>query len=124
MTAINYVELPATDIGRAKTFYEDVFGWAWIDYGPGYAAATSTGLEVALNNAATVGPTHAPGAENAVGPLLLFQTDDLESAETAVRAAGGDIVSPRYSYPGGHRFHFADPSGNVLGVYQANEDSS
>ena len=28
-------------------------------------------------------------------------------------------MSPIYGYPGGHRFHFADPSGNILGVYRS-----
>ncbi len=122
MTAIDYIELPATNVALTKTFYTNVFGWQWIDYGPGYASSTTAGLEIALNGAAEVGPAHAPGAENAVGPFVLFQTDDLESIEASIRAAGGNIVSPRYSYPGGYRFHFADPSGNIIGVYQSNDN--
>ncbi|MFW2381589.1 MAG: VOC family protein [Acidimicrobiales bacterium] len=115
---IDYIELPCTDLSLTKTFYTAAFGWEWVEYGPTYAASTSTGLEVALNAAARVGPAHGPGEENAIGPLVLFQTDDLGSVEASVRSAGGDIVSPPYGYPGGRRFHFADPSGNVLGVYQ------
>lgn len=35
----------------------------------------------------------------------------------AVTAAGGSVVRGPYAFPGGRRFHFADPSGNELGVY-------
>ncbi len=121
MTAIDYIELPATDVQLTKSFYTSVFGWEWIDYGPTYASSTSTGIEIALNGQATVGPPHAPRSENAIGPFVLFQTDDLAAVEAAVRSAGGDIASPPYTYPGGSRFHFTDPSGNILGVYQAAE---
>jgi predicted enzyme related to lactoylglutathione lyase len=115
---VNYIELPAGDLAPTKAFYAEAFGWDWVDYGPTYAASTSGQIEVALNAEASVGPAHDSGAQNAVGPLVLFGTSDLQAVESAVRAAGGEIVSPIYPYPGGRRFHFADPSGNILGVYQ------
>lgn len=123
MTAIDYIELPCADLDLTKAFYTSVFQWEWVDYGPTYAASTSTGIEVALNEQATIGPPHPPRSENAIGPFVLFQTADLEAVEAAIRSAGGDIVSPSYEYPGGHRLHFADPSGNILGVYQSEEIS-
>jgi len=36
-----------------------------------------------------------------------------------VEAAGAQIVRPIFSFPGGRRFHFADPAGNVLAVWCA-----
>ena len=32
-------------------------------------------------------------------------------------SAGGRIVRETFSFPGGRRFHFADPEGNVLAVW-------
>jgi predicted enzyme related to lactoylglutathione lyase len=32
----------------------------------------------------------------------------------AVSKAGGTITKPIFSFPGGSRFHFRDPSGNEL----------
>ncbi|MEZ5239802.1 MAG: nitroreductase family deazaflavin-dependent oxidoreductase [Microthrixaceae bacterium] len=116
--AIDYVELPATGLGSTKAFYSQVFGWEWTDYGDAYAVARSGGLEVALSAAATPAPAHEAGSQSAIGPLVLFGTVDLEALESAVREAGGEVVTPPYPYPGGRRFHFADPSGNVLGAYQ------
>ena len=123
-TVINYIELPATDLAAAKAFYAATFGWEWVDYGPGYASHHDAGLEVALNGLGTVVPSHPPEAQNGVGPLVLFSTDDLSGIRTDVLAAGGTILSEPYEYPGGRRFHFLDPSGNVLGVYQSNADSA
>jgi predicted enzyme related to lactoylglutathione lyase len=34
-----------------------------------------------------------------------------------VEAAGGAIVKQIFSFPGGRRFHFADPSGNELAIW-------
>jgi predicted enzyme related to lactoylglutathione lyase len=37
--------------------------------------------------------------------------------ERKVRQAGGVITQAIFSFPGGHRFHFTDPSGNQLAVW-------
>ena len=50
--------------------------------------------------------------------MLLIVSDDLDASVAAVEAAGASLVTPPEAYPGGRRFTFADPAGNVLGVYQ------
>jgi hypothetical protein len=45
--------------------------------------------------------------------------NDLEAALRDVQEAGGLIVRPIFSFPGGRRFQFRDPSGNQLAVMQA-----
>jgi predicted enzyme related to lactoylglutathione lyase len=50
--------------------------------------------------------------------MALARTDNAQQAQAAVEAAGGGIVLALYEYPGGRRFTFADPWGNVLGVYE------
>jgi predicted enzyme related to lactoylglutathione lyase len=42
---------------------------------------------------------------------------DLAATEAAVKASGGKIVKETFSFPGGRRFHFTDPSGNELAVW-------
>ncbi len=118
-TIMNYIELPATDLDATKAFYTAVFGWDWIDYGPGYASHSADGLEVALNGEGTVAAPHVVGEQNGIGPLILFSTDDLAGTGHDVVAAGGVMRTEPYDYPGGRRFHFVDPSGNILGVYQS-----
>jgi uncharacterized protein len=51
------------------------------------------------------------------GPLVILYSDDLEASAEAVTAAGGTVVEPISAFPGGRRFHFADPAGNELAVW-------
>ena len=48
--------------------------------------------------------------------MILF-AEDLDAAEAAVTAAGGRVVVPQFDFPGGRRFHFREPGGNVLAVW-------
>jgi len=42
---------------------------------------------------------------------------DLEETRAKIIVNGGSICRQTFSFPGGRRFHFSDPSGNVLGVW-------
>ena len=42
---ISYVEFPAKDLIATKTFFSDVFGWSFVDYGPEYTSFSNAGLE-------------------------------------------------------------------------------
>ena len=50
--------------------------------------------------------------------VLVTVPRDWKSLRAAVEGAGGTLVTPPEAYPGGRRFTFADPAGNVLGVFQ------
>lgn len=111
MTArIDYVELPsATAHELTRAFYAKAFGWDFTDYGPDYAATTSGDVDLGLNG--------QPG-EALAAPLPVIQVPDLEAAFDAVMKSGGVIAKPIYSFPGGRRFHFIDPSGSELAAWQ------
>ena len=109
--AISYVEINTDDLAAAKAFYGAAFGWEFNDYGDAYAgirAPDGDGEVGGLN------PARPPGRG---GPFVLLYSDDLEATLAAVEAAGGKVVDGPYDYPGGRRFHFTDPSGNELGVF-------
>jgi predicted enzyme related to lactoylglutathione lyase len=107
MARLNYVEMPATDIGKARSFYEQAFGWKMTEFAPTYAATvtgdTDIGLDADLKD--------APKA-----PLPVIEVDDLEAALKAVEDAGGTVSRPIFAFPGGRRFHATDPSGNEIAV--------
>ena len=105
---IDYVELAVTDVEAAKRFYGGVFRWEFTDYGPDYCEFR----DGRLTGGFTTGREVVPG-----GPLVIMYATDLEDVEAVVREAGGRVVEPIFSFPGGRRFHFADPSGNVLAVW-------
>lgn len=110
MTArLNYVELPVGDIAKAKAFYEKAFGWSLTQFGPTYAGTTTGDVDLGLQ---------ADKSEAPSTPLAIVETKDLEAAFKSVTAAGGKITKPIFSFPGGRRFHFTDPSGNELAVWQ------
>ena len=107
--AIDYIEIAVTDIDAAKAFYGSAFGWSLVDYGPDYAGIQVDGKEV--------GGLRRDPEVRAGGPLVILYSEDLEGSEAAVTAAGGTILKPIYPFPGGRRFHFADPAGNELAVW-------
>ncbi|WP_024794436.1 VOC family protein [Tomitella biformata] len=110
--AINYVELTVTDLAAAKRFYSAAFDWHFNDYGPQYS-----GIQGAADTDAEVGGLALGDGVRSGGPLVLLFSEDLDASVAAVTAAGGRIVNGPYAFPGGRRFHFADPSGNELGVW-------
>ena len=110
MARPNFIELPARDLAASKRFYETAFGWSMADFGPSYACTTTGDVDVGLQ---------AAMAEAPKAPLVVMAVDDLEVALKAVTQAGGKISKPIFSFPGGRRFHFVDPSGNELAAWQA-----
>ncbi len=37
---IDYIEFPLADIAKTKSFYGEVFGWKFTDYGPDYTSSS------------------------------------------------------------------------------------
>jgi uncharacterized protein len=107
--AIDYVEFTVRDLAEAKRFYGAAFVWTFNDYGPEYAGIRGQDGEVG-GLQQTVHPRTG-------GPLVVLYSDDLEASLLAVRSAGGTIVREPFSFPGGRRFQFTDPSGNELAVW-------
>ena len=106
---IDYVELPsATAHELTRAFYSKAFGWEFTNYGPTYAATTNGTTDVGLSG----DPSEALAA-----PLPVVKVDDLEAALDSVTKAGGIIARAIFSFPGGRRFHFIDPSGSELAVW-------
>jgi hypothetical protein len=107
--AIDYIELTVRDLAVAKRFYAAAFGWEFNDYGPAYAGIRGNDREV--------GGLRRTDELRRGGPLVIVYSADLEASLAAVRSAGGRIVTEPYAFPGGRRFHFADPSDNELAVW-------
>ncbi len=105
---IDYIEFPAVSIEATKRFYTEVFGWKFEDYGPAYSSFHDGRLAGGFT-------TDAPAP--ALSPLVVLYSSRLEEIEQKVKAAGGAIVKEIFSFPGGRRFHFTDPSGNQLAVW-------
>ena len=113
---IDYIEFAVDDLEQSKAFYAKALGWEFNDYGPDYA-----GIKDPRTGGEFGGLDTEPVASRGAGVLALIRTDDADAALASVLAAGGRVQVPMHDYPGGRRFTFADPSGNVLGVYEPSE---
>ena len=108
---LNYVEYPAKNISETKKFFKAAFGWSFVDYGPNYSAFSNQGLDGGFYQSELTS-TSSTGAA-----LLVFYSQNLESTEETVKQAGGVISTKVFSFPGGRRFHFTEPSGNEFAVW-------
>ena len=108
---VDYVEFPARDFDATQTFYEKAFGWEFTDYGPEYRAFTDKKIDGGFYRSDKHSSTQHGAA------LIVLYASDLEKTRDTVIASGGDIVKEIFSFPGGRRFHFSDPSGNELAVW-------
>jgi uncharacterized protein len=110
-TKRSHVEWAARDLAATKAFFSSVFGWQFEDYGPDYCAFSNQGLDGGFYRA-DLSSTEAKG-----GALIVLYSDNLEATLAKVTPAGGTIIKPIFSFPGGRRFQFLEPSGNELSVW-------
>ena len=107
---IDYLELPASEFDAVQGFYESAFGWSFTDYGPDYRAFTDGNIDGGFYKSELMSSTN-----NGAVLVILF-ANQLEHTRERVISCGGTIVRDIFSFPGGRRFHFADPHGNELAV--------
>ncbi len=113
---LNYVELPSRDLELTKKFFIAALGWSFTDYGPDYIAFADQGLDGGFFRADQASSTKTGAA------LLVFYSEKLEQTQNKIEQAGGTIVRPIFSFPGGRRFHFTEPCGNEFAVWSDNKD--
>ena len=108
---IDYVEFPAADMNDTKAFFGEAFGWSFTDYGPDYMDCPDGGIMTGFFKSELKALT-----ENG-SVLVTFFSNNLEETQAKIEKAGGIIVRPVISFPGGRRFQFTEPSGNEFGVW-------
>jgi uncharacterized protein len=114
-----WAELVTPDIGSAKHFYGQLFGWTFND------VHTGTGdYSVALLNGSPVGGLFQravrPGEQRQPAWLTFMSVSDVAAAARNILAHGGKAVAPTRSYPNrGQQAVFADPQGAIFAVLQS-----
>jgi predicted enzyme related to lactoylglutathione lyase len=109
---ICYIEMPATDIARSASFYKNVFGWNIRKRGDGATAFDDT--TGAVSGAWVL--NRKPMTD--VGLLFYIMVNDIEASIKAVTENGGKIVQPVGKDAPEITARFADPAGNIIGLYQ------
>ena len=108
---IDYVEFAAQDLEATRAFFTAAFGWGFEDYGPDYCSFADQGTHGGFYRSEKSSTTDNSGA------LVILYSDQLENTLDRVVSAGGVISKEIFSFPGGRRFHFIEPSGNELAVW-------
>jgi uncharacterized protein len=111
---IDYLEFPARDLSATKSFYSHAFGWTFQDYGEEYCAFNDGSLDGGFYRSDKSSSTESGAV------LVVLYAQDLEKTLQTVLDGGGAVLRQIYSFPGGRRFHFADPNGNELAVWSDN----
>ncbi|MEM9942374.1 MAG: VOC family protein, partial [Planctomycetota bacterium] len=110
--SINYFEIYATDLTEAKRFFGQAFGWQFNEYGPDYL-----GIRKLDDEDLEYGGICRVDQVNPGGSLIVLYSNDLDQSQASVENAGGKISKEIFSFPGGRRFQFIDPSGNEMAVW-------
>lgn len=123
VNALNWFEIPVSDMGRAATFYQSVFGiqmeqmdmmgmqMAMFPYAP---------MSGKVAGALVKSDMHKPSTDGAV--IYLNGNPDLSVALGKVAGAGGQVVMPKTQIDEetGYMAFFIDTEGNKLGIHSNN----
>jgi predicted enzyme related to lactoylglutathione lyase len=122
--ALNWFEIPALDISRAKAFYEKVFDVKMMDMGEmmgmkmvGFPAEMGNGK---ASGALVQGPMHKPSMDGSV--IYLNANPKIHDVANRIEAAGGKMVKPvtQITPEIGHMAFFVDTEGNRMALHAQN----
>lgn len=111
---INYLEFPSQNLTATKAFFTAVFDWQFTDYGPEYSAFENAGISGGFYQSLLSSHSESGSA------LVVFYSENLERTQQKIKNAHGKIIKETFEFPGGRRFHFAEPSGNEFAVWSDN----
>lgn len=118
--ALNWFEVPALDINRARKFYEAIFDTKMEDMpemmGMKMAAFPADWTTGKVGGALAQSAMHKPSQEGAI--IYLNANPDIQTVLNRVEAAGGKIAMPRTSLgPNGYMAFIIDTEGNKMGLH-------
>ncbi|WP_321477249.1 VOC family protein [uncultured Paludibaculum sp.] len=118
---ITWFEIPALDLPRAKSFYEQILA---VDLRPETMDGTTLAIfpcdrEHATGGCLVQGSGYTPSRDGAV--LYVNAGEELDPVLNRVANAGGSIALPRTALPPGMGFyaHIIDSEGNRVGLHAA-----
>jgi uncharacterized protein len=118
----SWVDLQTTDQSAGKKFYASLLGWSYDDrpmpQGGTYSMALLNGETVAA-----IAPM-PPGAPEGMPPMwnTYIAVDDVDATMEKVGPAGGQVLMPAMAVGDAGTMAFvADPTGAVVGLWQANQ---
>lgn len=110
--------IEATDVERARSFYQSVFGWTFEPWGPPeFYLIHGAGIHGALQKNTTLSANYCP--EGLHGFMCSFAVDDLAMSTKLIKQAGGTIIGAPHTIPSvGTLVSFTDTEGNQAIIVQ------
>ncbi|HXB11216.1 MAG TPA: VOC family protein [Bacteroidia bacterium] len=122
--ALNWFEIPAKDITRAKKFYETIFATKMEDM-PEMMGMKMTSFPAEMGNGKVSGAIaqsdmHKPSTDGAV--VYLNANPNIQNVLDRIEKAGGKVVMPKtqISPEIGNMAFFIDSEGNKVGLHAQN----
>ncbi|MGB5483230.1 VOC family protein [Parasphingorhabdus sp.] len=114
-----WVEIPATDLNRAKDFYEAVLETSLVEDNNG----PQTMQMIPSSDGAMCGHLYEgkPATAGDGVTAHLSAPGQLVDAMDRIKASGGEVVSETISIPSGAFFYARDTEGNSLGIFKYND---
>lgn len=114
---IVHIEFKSANFARTAEFYARIFDWQTEQNGSG-SYMKLNGPAGAGEEGPTAGWVRADLIQ-APAPVAYLAVDDLEKTLQAVEAAGGRVLVRSHPFAGGGEVGlFADPDGNVVGLWR------
>lgn len=125
-----HFEIHASDVERAKTFYEAVFGWKYEDYSdyagfPYFGVETGPEEKPGINGAIMERKSEAPIAGQAINATVMTMgVAEYDETESLILRSGGTVALPKYALPGmAWQGYYIDTEGNLFGIHQPDENA-
>ena len=116
----DWIEIRTGDIEQTARFYEGLFGWKVVNReeaeGQDYWII-DTGDDPRPENLRRGGLWLRPAGQP-LGVVVYVLVADIAATLQCVVELGGTIITPRTAQGPAFRATFADPSGNVLGLWE------
>ncbi|MFK5688276.1 VOC family protein [Ornithinimicrobium sp. LYQ92] len=115
---ITHIDIPVSDMGRARTFYSTLFGWQIEEY-PGYEGYP---MWQAPNKIS--GGGLAPRSPDFSQPRSTVEVDSIDDTLARAMENGGEVVMAKE--PISETSWWAvlrDPDGNLIGLYEGVTDT-
>ncbi len=122
--AINWFEIPATDIDRARKFYEGIFDFEMFDLniGDGLSMVLFPAVSGTVNGA-LIQYEDMYKPSDSMGPLLYLNANpDVQTVLDRVEEAGGKILIPKrlITEDNGYMAVIIDSEGNRIALHSNN----
>lgn len=114
MNGLCYAEFSAANLERAKSFYNEIFGWEFDSINENYTSFQTDGIGGGLSKVEKI---------KTGGPIVYIQVRDIDATLEVIGRKGGRTIVSKTKISDEHGFfaHFNDSEGNVMGLWTATQ---